>query len=108
MKAASEGLGAQSGLVGKDTRGSLVCLSVALLLMSRRASPTLYCFSESSSSQAAPLPDRGRAGLMGWDVGAEECYTPAHSCSLVGPTHSSLSVVSLLSCTAGSWGMETS
>lgn len=107
MKAASEGLGAvRAGR--KDSRGSLVCLSTALLLMSRRASLTLCCFRESSSSQAALLPDRVRAGLVCWDVGTEECYAPAHSCSLVAPAHSSLSVVSLLSGTAGSWGMETS
>lgn len=73
LRAASEGLGSQSG---KDVRGSLVWLSMALLPMSKRASPTLCSFRESSSSQAAPLPDRvnGRAAVLGYGGwGAENC-----------------------------------
>lgn len=81
-------------------------LSMALLLTSKRASPTLCCFRESSSSQAAPLPDRvrGRAAVLGWGGGAENCWAPAP----LSAQHTSLSALSLLSCTAGSWGVETS
>lgn len=64
LKAASKGLGSQSG---KDVRGSLMWLSMTLLPMSKRASPTLCRFRESSSSQAALLSDRvrGRAAVLG-------------------------------------------
>lgn len=60
-------------------------LSMALLLTSKRASPTLCCFRESSSSQAAPLPDRvrGRAAVLECGGSRELLGT----CSLVGPAH---------------------